>query len=249
MPTGVTNKMDVILVCRMSSTRLPGKTLMPFGSHSLLEHILKRLQLGGIERSKIVVCCSDSREDDPIEYKVKEIGIGLYRGSQDNVSQRVIDAATSFGYSNFLLVLGDNPWIDPEQILAIKCDKFKESTDRYVVTATPELINNTPERFGPIGTRLQKIPLKLLVQLYKKYRSPDTEEHMSLLFKNLDPQEMFVLTPDSELDYEFIRQLNVSINTKVDYEIALDVLHQIGPDANLNQVLDGYRVILCSKSY
>ncbi|MBL0320649.1 MAG: hypothetical protein IPP74_15345 [Alphaproteobacteria bacterium] len=54
-----------IIQARMSSSRLPGKVLMPLGDVPILELIIRRLRL--VERiDAIIVATSDGVEDDPI---------------------------------------------------------------------------------------------------------------------------------------------------------------------------------------
>ncbi|MFT4540866.1 MAG: spore coat polysaccharide biosynthesis protein SpsF, partial [Planctomycetota bacterium] len=72
-----------IIQARMSSTRLPGKVLMPIVGRPLLWHIVHRLQQCR-ELDKIVIATTTEDSDDPIEAFGKEHGVMVVRGSLDN---------------------------------------------------------------------------------------------------------------------------------------------------------------------
>lgn len=236
MSTGFTS-LDTFLICRMGSSRLSGKTLLPFGEGHLLEHIVTRLISGGIERKKIVITTSDLHEDRMLEDASKKMGCRFFAGSSQNVSKRIIAAAQHFKADNFLLVLGDNPWIDPRQVREISQPAL--SFFDYVVTATPELETPWPKVMYPTGTRLQRVSLKFLNERYAKFRNRETEEHVSKLFARLSPSSL-ILEPDIGFPSESIQNLNVSINTNDDYVKALNILNKIGPAASIRDVVLAY---------
>lgn len=231
--------MKVILVCRMGSSRLPGKTLLPFGKTTLLSHIISRIELGGIRRNDICIATSNSSLDIPITSAAVELGCNFYRGSSDNVTRRILAAADTD--TDFILVLGDNPWIDPQQLSElVKCSRSHDLD--YAVTATKELPKfSWPQSFYPIGTRLQYIRTNFMSQRLDVLDSADVREHTSKLFSSL-PQESssMTLTPNDGWAADAIKMLNVSINTESDYLLALSVLDEVGPNASTAMVTHAY---------
>ena len=69
-----------IIQARMSSSRLPGKVMLPLKNKKpILFHVIKQLQYSKLIK-KIVVATSLNSEDDIIEDYLEEIGIDCFRG-------------------------------------------------------------------------------------------------------------------------------------------------------------------------
>lgn len=233
-------ELKAVLVCRMGSSRLPGKTLMPFGGKSLLAHIVARIEQGGISRADICVATSENNEDGPILAEAAKLGCENYIGSSANVSKRILGAANSA--DGFLLVLGDNPWIDPGQISEIiDLVKNNEHLD-YVVSPTQELPQASwPSRLYPVGTRLQYIRTGFMLRALEAMDNKEVREHTSKLFVRLpDSASSHMLSPNDGWPADVLDGLNVSINTSDDYHRALTVLERIGPDAPCVDVTKTY---------
>lgn len=231
--------MKTVLVCRMESNRLPGKTLMPFGDHDLLSHIVARIERAGIAAGDICIATSSNAADTPIIDKAAELGCVSFAGSPDDVSRRILGAADDA--EGFLLMLGDNPWIDTAQIAALAQKAGEQSWD-YLVSATQELPEpNWPSRLYPIGTRLQYIRTQFMADRLAMLDNAETQEHTSKLFRDL-PEDTIteIISPDDGWGADRLDMLNVSINTEADYQRALAVLQRVGPDAHIADVTDAY---------
>ena len=71
---------ETLILCRIGSRRLPGKTLKSLGSVSLLEHIVNRLTTNGIELESICICTPDTEEDKKIVNLAQTIGCQSFCG-------------------------------------------------------------------------------------------------------------------------------------------------------------------------
>jgi len=101
-----------LVVARMSSSRLPGKSLVTLGDDVVLGYVTNSLsQCDNI--SEVVVVTSTDPSDDPIAGWCKDRGLNASRGSLNNVAARVLGAAQEFGAQAFVRVSGDSPLIDP----------------------------------------------------------------------------------------------------------------------------------------
>ncbi|HWC63730.1 MAG TPA: NTP transferase domain-containing protein, partial [Rhizomicrobium sp.] len=101
-----------VVQARMSSSRLPGKVLMPIAGKPLLWHITHRLgQCRLVEQ--IAIATSTDPSDDAIEAFCAREGIACVRGSLSNVLDRYRTAAERTGAGTLLRVTGDSPLIDP----------------------------------------------------------------------------------------------------------------------------------------
>ena len=77
---------------RMTSSRLPGKVLLPAAGKPLLELMIERLR-----RARASTRSSSrpprTRRRDPIVALAERLGVGCFRGSEDDVLARVLGAA------------------------------------------------------------------------------------------------------------------------------------------------------------
>jgi spore coat polysaccharide biosynthesis protein SpsF len=93
----------------MGSKRLPGKILMDLAGAPLLQRLLER-----VKRSKlidrIVVATSDRSENAPVETLCRDLGYSCWRGSENDVLVRVIDAAADADI--VIRLTADNPFVD-----------------------------------------------------------------------------------------------------------------------------------------
>lgn len=122
----------IVIQARMGSTRLPGKVLMPLPA---ADHVVALdwtiracLQTG----FPVVVATSTNPEDDAIEAHVRERWIreyhstprvDLYRGSAEDVLDRMYQTALQFGFREIVRITGDCPFIDPDvirQVVALR---------------------------------------------------------------------------------------------------------------------------------
>lgn len=99
----------IIVQARMSSSRLPGKSLKRIGGKPLVHFVWKRLGLIGIP---VIFATSDDASDDILADYFEQNGIYFYRGDLNNVLQRYIDTAQNFGVEEIIRVTADNPLVD-----------------------------------------------------------------------------------------------------------------------------------------
>lgn len=74
-----------VIQARTSSSRLPGKVLMPLGGRSVLAHVVAR---AGEFAAQVVVCTSTGPEDDPVEAACADLGTVCVRGPLEDVFGR-----------------------------------------------------------------------------------------------------------------------------------------------------------------
>lgn len=101
----------LIIPCRMSSRRLPGKTLAPVAGRPLLWYVHSRLDRLGMP---VVVATSDDDSDDPIAAYCQDAEVPCHRGSLTDVAGRLLSAARSHGLESFARINGDSPFVDRE---------------------------------------------------------------------------------------------------------------------------------------
>lgn len=77
-------KTIIIIQARMTSTRLPGKVLLPLAGEPMLVRLLERLRR--VHRAQgIVIATTTNGTDDPIAALCAQLGVPCHRGSEHDV--------------------------------------------------------------------------------------------------------------------------------------------------------------------
>src|SRR4051812_29326035 len=108
------SKIIGVLQARFSSTRLPGKVLKPILGVPMLIHQIDRLKLSE-KLSSLVLATSTDSSDDAIADLCFKHTIKCFRGSLDDVLDRVYQAALQEGATSddrIVRLTGDCPLTD-----------------------------------------------------------------------------------------------------------------------------------------
>ena len=110
----MTGSTGIIIQARLSSTRLPGKVLMPFfEGRSILDIQLEKLKKLDYP---IILATTDNKADDRLVKECLKHDIEIFRGSEQNVLERFISCAEQFNFSKVIRVCSDNPFLDVSTI-------------------------------------------------------------------------------------------------------------------------------------
>lgn len=105
----------IILQARTSSSRLPGKVLMPILGQPMLSHQIHRLKQVKTP-NKLIVATSILASDNAIAALCKDLQVECFRGSLNDVLERYAQAAKANNpageITNIVRVTGDCPLID-----------------------------------------------------------------------------------------------------------------------------------------
>ena len=110
-------KISAIIEARMTSTRLPGKHMLPANGKPMIGHLIDRLKKVP-SLDTIVMATTVNEADDPLVKLALSKNINFFRGSENNVMSRVIAAAESVKAEIIVGITGDCPVIDPIIILS-----------------------------------------------------------------------------------------------------------------------------------
>jgi len=211
-------KIVATIEARMTSSRMPGKVLLPAAGKPMLEHLINRLQsvpsLDGI-----VTATTTNRADDELENQSYKLGVGCYRGSEHDVMTRVIEAAESAGADVVVAITGDCPIIDPQIV---------EQTIRVFIANNADYVSNGHVRSYPDGMDTQVFRLETLKRSAAMTRDPLDHEHVTLHIRNhpeifshihlVAPPELhwpeLGLTLDEPRDYELLTKVIEYFETK-----------------------------------
>ena len=108
-------KIVASIEARMGSSRLPGKVLKKFGNETTLSLLVKRLKTCK-NLDDIVVATTINSIDDLICDWCKKNKISFFRGSEDDVLERVVKAHEKMGTDVIVEITGDCPFTDPKVV-------------------------------------------------------------------------------------------------------------------------------------
>lgn len=142
------------LIVRLNSSRLPQKAMMEILGKPMIELMVERVHASRII-DKVVIATSPLATDDPLEELARELGIGCYRGSLENIMDRISIAAKTWGCDTIVELLGDNPLIHSDLIDDVVNFYLGGEYD-YTATVTKEYpFSNNELKLFSIGIRVQ----------------------------------------------------------------------------------------------
>lgn len=123
-------KISFIVQARMGSSRLPNKILLPFYDNKCILDLLVE-KLNQIPNSHIIIATSRNPNNDIIEEFCHNHHIHCFRGSENDVLQRFIDASETYGAEKIIRVCSDNPFLELNSIKRL-VDKAVNSSADYI---------------------------------------------------------------------------------------------------------------------
>lgn len=226
------NSIPGFVTVRASSTRLPGKCLLPFGEGNVLSHIIRRARAYGIDP---IVCTSTDVSDDVIEEIAMKEGAKFFRGSLVNKLKRWYDCAVNYDISAFHTVDADDPFFDGEEMAA---------SMKILETKSLDLVEPSERSSNGAGSVGYSIKTKIIKEALKNIgENDDTEMMWDFLNKvpnikkekmrnNENAPEKIRLTLDYEEDYWLLDSVRRMISVQQTRE-EIDNLFKRNPDLYL----------------
>jgi spore coat polysaccharide biosynthesis protein SpsF len=212
--------MLTILQARMSSTRLPGKVLMPLAGEPMLARQIERVRRAK-SAGRIVVATSTDPSDDAINVLCRTLHVACFRGSLKDVLGRFHGALRAFGPAETVVRLtGDCPLTDPEVIDATIDLHFKEQAD---------YTSNTGDLTFPKGLDVEVFKAEHLEAAFREAHDPYEREHVTpFLYRHPERFVQARLECDPPMGH-----LRWTVDTPDDYaftERVYDALYRAKPE-------------------
>jgi spore coat polysaccharide biosynthesis protein SpsF len=163
-------KVVAVIQARMGSKRLPGKSIADLAGKPLLWHVLERVKRSQ-RIDEIVLATTTKPEDDVLAEIGKGCGIGVFRGSENDLVDRYYQAAKAYKADIVVRVCADNPCLEPEEI-----DRIIE----YHLRGESDFSSNTHNINGngyPDGLGAEVLNFDKLEELWKTTTDPRHREH------------------------------------------------------------------------
>ena len=219
-------KTTAIIQARMGSKRLPGKVLLKILGKTVLGYVIERVKRSGVD--EVIVATSIKDEDAQIADIARCLGVGAYRGSDEDVLDRYYQAAKACGAAHIVRITADCPLIDPYIIYQALKFYFKSGAD---------YCSNALERTFPDGLDMEVFRFDPLKDAWRNADLLSEREHVTTYiiknggrFKLVNFRNKIDLsgkrwTLDREEDYKFIKAV-------------IEGIYPIKPDFHMDDVLD-----------
>ena len=176
------SKVVLIIQARMSSTRLPGKSMMPLADKPLVYRMVERLKKCK-KVDEIVIATSDQPEDKVLVDLASELGVSSFQGNLLDVRDRYSKAAEKFKADFIIRIPADNPMPDANEI--DKLIEFHLVNNPQGFSSNLAQVNNSGYLDG-IGAEI--FSTKLLQESVTRSSSDTVKEHVHRNFFDYSTQ-------------------------------------------------------------
>ena len=231
-------KTAAIIQARMSSTRLPGKIMLPLKGKPVLQNITERIRTAK-NINDVIIATSNESSDDIVENFCVKAGIKVFRGNLNNVLERYYECAVMESADVIVRCTADNALIDGN-IIAEAVEVFSSSGIDYL----------SYKEGLPLGMHVEVFSFDALEKSYREAKDPECLEHVTpYMIKN--PEKFRVLffrdekdpdnssmrfTMDTPEDYEFMKRVYDSFGSNIfSYGEILQVLSSHSELLAINQ--------------
>jgi spore coat polysaccharide biosynthesis protein SpsF len=168
----VSKKVVASIEARMNASRLPGKVLEQLGDMPALSQMLSRVRQSSMI-DDIVVATTDTAADDRIAGWAEQEGVACFRGSENDVLDRVVNSHKMMSSSIIVELCGDCPLIEPA-VIDLAVQAFLNTDTNIVSTVIrPEF---------PSGVDVEVFTLTNLEWIAANISDPLVREHVSSYF-------------------------------------------------------------------
>ena len=205
--------MDIafIVQARSGSTRLPNKMNMPFyKNQSILDIILNRLKTH-FKDIPVILATTINSKDDAIVETGKRNQVKIYRGSEDNVLSRFVEASKEFSVKHVIRICADNPFISVRYLEEL-IEFYKNEKVDYVSFISD---SGLPAMKTHYGFFAEITSSKTLETASQKTQDPFYGEHVTnFIYGNPDLFSLNFIKIPSEIENANIR---LTVDTLEDF--------------------------------
>lgn len=215
----------IVIIARWGASRRPGKMLADIAGRPLLERLIERLKQAR-QPEKIILATTCLSEDNQVAAVAKRNDVRVYRGSVNDVIERMLGAVQTYDVHFAIIAEGDELFCDPLYI------------DRAIEVAVRTGADCVKTRNLPIGSWVVGVRRTALEEVYSSKADASTDGWSR--FFTEDPRfHTEWLDPDSPLP-PFDPSLRLTIDYEEDLALAREVysrLERRGEVVSLKAVL------------
>ena len=218
-------KTAFLITARLKSTRLPKKILLEVAGKPLIVHMLDRIKRA-LTIDKIIICTSTNPQDDPLEEIAGQEQVSCFRGSEEDVLVRLLEAAQSHGLKYFANITADCPMMDPLLIDRAVLEYQKADVD----------LLKYDDSNADLPFNCYLIKVSALEKVCQQKKEADTEVWLrhftsnpgfkvkSIYVKDEYRHKTLKTSLDYPEDYEFIKCVFAELHHPVTYFSMIDII-------------------------
>jgi len=198
---------------RMTSSRLPGKVIMKVKKKMLLVYLVERLKKVK-EIEEIILCTTKNKTDDILVEQAKILNIKFFRGSENNVLSRVVNAVKKFKADTIVQITADCPIIDYKII--------KQAISIYNKNKY-DCVSNSFVRSFPDGMDVSVVNSKSLIKTNTLSKKKKHKEHVTLFIR--ENPKIFKIKNLIATKKNYWPELGVTLDEKKDYLLIKKIIN------------------------
>lgn len=205
------------VAARMGSTRLPAKAMRPILGKPMLQICIERVQRTRAV-DEVIVATTTNPRDDVIVAFAEKIGVRCFRGSEEDLVERILGAGRWAQADVIVEITSDCPLIDPAVV-----DRVVEA---YVARRC-DYVSNVVRRTYPRGMDTQVFAPALLQRVADVTTDPADREHIGLyVWEHAEQFSIYnVESGLPERDWE----LRLTVDTVEDFELITAIYEALYP--------------------
>ena len=200
-------KVLCLLQARMDSERFPGKIMKDISGIPIIGHILHFLSYSK-NIDKIVVATTTNFSDDILVNYLDKHNWKYFRGDENDVLLRYVDALKQFPADYVVRITADNPLTDPEIVDSV--------IEQAIITKSDYSSNHLIKTY-PLGYVVEVLSAKTLLNIEKLTQNPKDREHVTwYIYQNRDKFNTSNFLAPTNLSHPNWR---LTVDTKEDFEL------------------------------
>lgn len=212
------NNIGIVIQARTGSTRLPNKMKLPFyQGESVLEILLQKL-LTKYSTQQIVLATTTANGDDSIEAMGKNANVNVFRGSEQDVLNRFIESANTYGFAKIVRICADNPFLDIDGLWKLT-EQFKASDADYLAYA---LSDGTPTIKTHYGFWAECVTLNALNRVQQATSEKVYHEHVTNYIHSHQDIFSCEFIPIPR-DLEQNKKIRLTLDTQEDFDLQKEI--------------------------
>ena len=214
----------ILVQCRMGSSRLPGKALLPLDGTTVVGFLFKNLLKFGFNPLNVMAVIPVLENDLSIKHHLELQGIPVYCGSELDVLDRYYTVAREHCSSGDTIVrlTGDNPFLPPKLVAMCLNEHFrsgKEFTSTRLIKDKVCIHSAVPK-----GCSVDIFSMSALEHVWRACEDPFDREHVIPgMYRFYEVNHIDKECLDN-YDFRICEDRVVSIDTLSDYERAISLI-------------------------
>lgn len=229
----IKKNIDIFIIARLDSTRLPKKQFRQIVGIPTLKLLINRIKFAKNFR-KIIVCTTTRKTDDPLIEFLKKEKIEYFRGSEKDILDRLLKAAKFFQTDFIIDVQGDKIYTDPKYIDKV-IDKFKKSNADFI-SGSDKLKEFNPSDHFIHGIIPCGYKTSILEKICNVKKTDDTETgYLEMFFiKKISKIDFLPLEENSQM----ANKIRLTLDYKEDLMLARKIFSRLKINFSVNELLD-----------